>query len=182
LRLVLSRHSAFAQDVAQKDSTFSTGVNVVNILATVRQQQGRIVRNLTKDDFAVAEDERPQTIRYFLARNRLTVDPGIARGCQAAASGGCWRRTPGKHRVLNQVLREDKDQAFLIQFQREVELTKELDFIAQGTGGGRESLNAPEAAAGRRKDPAAGQAVAEAEVAEDIRADVAAGRRRHVAV
>ena len=33
------------------ETKFSTDVKVVNVLVTVRDKQGKIVRNLTKDDF-----------------------------------------------------------------------------------------------------------------------------------
>src|SRR5580698_9021867 len=42
----------------------SVEVNVVTVLATVRDKHGQIVSNLGKDDFALEEDGRPQTISY----------------------------------------------------------------------------------------------------------------------
>ena len=35
------------------------------MLATVRNKQGAIIRDLGKDDFTVLENGRPQTIKYF---------------------------------------------------------------------------------------------------------------------
>jgi VWFA-related protein len=40
-------------------------VKVVTLPVTVRDRHGQIVRNLTKDDFLLEEDGRPQSIRYF---------------------------------------------------------------------------------------------------------------------
>ena len=37
---------------AEKGSTFSADVKVVNVLATVRNVKGEIVRDLSKDDFS----------------------------------------------------------------------------------------------------------------------------------
>ena len=37
-------------------------VNAVNLLATVRDKHGNIIRNLTKDDFVLDQDGKPQTI------------------------------------------------------------------------------------------------------------------------
>src|SRR6185436_7361578 len=45
--------------------TFSSDVKVVNVLATVRDKQGKIVKDLTRDDFSIQEDGRPQAIKYF---------------------------------------------------------------------------------------------------------------------
>src|SRR5205814_1316829 len=52
---------AAAYTAKAQDATFSTDVKVVSVLATVRDKQGKIVSNLTKDDFDLAEDGRPQT-------------------------------------------------------------------------------------------------------------------------
>src|ERR1035438_1092147 len=62
---------------AQQDSTFSTDVNVVNVFATVRDKKGQIVRNLAKDDFTLAEDGHPQTIRYFSQESGLPLTLGL---------------------------------------------------------------------------------------------------------
>src|SRR5690348_12142136 len=53
--------------LAQDSDTpiFTTGVKVVNVFATVRRKNGQIVRDLSKDDFSIAEDGRTQKIQYF---------------------------------------------------------------------------------------------------------------------
>src|SRR5260221_290649 len=65
----------------QEIPTFSTGVKVVNVLATVTDKTGKIVRDLTKDDFELYEDKRPQTLRYnsksSLVRSR-TIFPVLS--------------------------------------------------------------------------------------------------------
>lgn len=55
---------ALAQQT-QRTPAFSSEVKVVSLLATVRDQDGRIVNNLTQDDFVLLEDGVPQKIRYF---------------------------------------------------------------------------------------------------------------------
>ena len=42
-----------------KPATVSVDVRVVNVLATVRDKHGKIVPNLTKDDFTLEEDSHP---------------------------------------------------------------------------------------------------------------------------
>src|SRR5689334_5675553 len=44
---------------------FSSDVNLVNLFATVRKKDGKIVKDLTKNDFNLDEEGRPQTIKYF---------------------------------------------------------------------------------------------------------------------
>src|ERR1700722_138419 len=71
---------AFAQ---QPD--FSTGVDVVTLLATVRDRDGLIAKNLSQDDFLLQDGGVPQTIRYFSRESDLPL------------TVGCWS-TPAKVR------------------------------------------------------------------------------------
>lgn len=105
---------------------FSSNVKVVNVFATVRDKQGQIVKNLTKDDFVLQEDGRPQTIRYFAQQSDLPLTLGLL-----VDTSGSERRMLGTERdasytFLQQVLRPDRDKAFLIHFDREVELLQDL--------------------------------------------------------
>jgi VWFA-related protein len=137
--------SAFAQnDFAQDSTTFSTDVKVVNVLATVRNAKGEIVRDLMKDDFALEEDMHPETIRYFTRETDLPLTLGLLVDVSQSQ-----RRVLGQERhastaFLNQVLREDKDRAFLIQFERDVELVKDLTSSRKDLEAGVNSLDAPE--------------------------------------
>ena len=101
-------------------------VKVVNVLATVRDKKGAIVRNLNQDDFELKEDDRPQTIRYFSHETDLPLTLGLLVDTSMSQ-----RRVLGEERdasatFLDQVLRVDKDQAFVIHFDREVELLQDL--------------------------------------------------------
>jgi VWFA-related protein len=114
------------QQESPKDATFSTDVKVVSLFANVRNKQGQIVRDLTKDDFLLDEDGRPQTIRYFVRETDLPLTLGLL----VDTSGSVRRVLPDErsasYRFLEQVLREDKDLAFLIHFDFEVELLQDL--------------------------------------------------------
>src|SRR5581483_6023157 len=76
LALLPARGLLRAQENAQPPK-FSSNVKVVNVFATVRDKQGAIVRNLTKDDFTIEEDGRPQTIRYFAQQSDLPLTVGL---------------------------------------------------------------------------------------------------------
>ena len=112
--------------LSQQDSTFSADVKVVSVLAAVRNGKGEIVRGLTKDDFVIDEEGQPQTISYFSRETNLPLTLGLL-----VDVSGSQRRVLGEERrasyaFLEQVVREDKDQAFVIQFERDVELVKDL--------------------------------------------------------
>jgi VWFA-related protein len=110
----------------QPTPTFSADVKVVNVLATVRDKNGQIVRGLTKDDFLLDEDGRPQNISYFSRETDLPLTLGLL----VDTSGSERREIPDERRAsirfLEQVMRPDKDQAFVIHFDREVELLEDL--------------------------------------------------------
>ena len=108
------------------DVRYSTDVSVVNVLATVRDKQGRIVRDLTKDDFTLAEDGRPQTIRYFSAQTDLPLTLGLLVDVSESQRRLLATERGASVRFLDQVLREDRDFAFVIHFTREVELLQDL--------------------------------------------------------
>jgi len=45
--------------------TFKAEVNVVNVFFNVKDKHGMLIPNLTKDDFQVMEDGKPQTSSIF---------------------------------------------------------------------------------------------------------------------
>jgi hypothetical protein len=49
----------------------SMDVKTVSVPVTVRDKHGKIISNLAKEDFAVEEDGRPQTVNYFARENDL---------------------------------------------------------------------------------------------------------------
>src|ERR671923_3064050 len=49
----------------QRSVTFRTDVNFVEIHAIVTDERGNLVRDLSKDDFEVFEDGKPQTPSVF---------------------------------------------------------------------------------------------------------------------
>src|SRR5579863_6924787 len=110
----------------QQDTTFSTDVKVVSVLATVRNKQGQIVRDLNKDDFTLEEDGHPQTIRYFSRETDLPLTLGLLVDTSMSQRRVLGQERSASHSFLDQVLREDKDMAFLIHFDREVELLEDL--------------------------------------------------------
>jgi VWFA-related protein len=109
-----------------QDTTFSTNVKVVNVFATVRDKQGHIVTTLNKDDFTLSEDAHPQTIRYFSRESGLPLTLGLLVDTSGSQRGVLGEERKASYTFLNQVLREDKDQAFVVHFEGEAELLQDL--------------------------------------------------------
>src|SRR5215472_1490426 len=74
---LLGRRFARAQEEADGGAVFSTGIKVVNVLATVRGKNGALITDLTKDDFQIRENNRPQNLRYFARETDLPLSLGV---------------------------------------------------------------------------------------------------------
>jgi len=105
--------------------TFSTDVKVVNIFATVRDKKGEVVKGLTRDDFILEEDGRPQEIRYFAQESNLPLSIGILVDTSGSTRTVLPDEREASLRFLQQVLRPT-DRAFVIHFDFEVELLEDL--------------------------------------------------------
>lgn len=57
--------------------TLKVDVNLVNIFATVKDQQGNFVTNLTKDDFRVYADDQPQDVQIFERQDKVDSSIGL---------------------------------------------------------------------------------------------------------
>jgi VWFA-related protein len=124
--------------------TISVNVKVVNVLATVRNKHGEIVRNLTKDDFVLEEDDRPQTIRYFARETDLPLTLGLLVDTSLSQRRVLDQERSASSTFLDQVLRVDKDVAFVIHFDREVELLQDLTSSRQKLEAALALLQAPQ--------------------------------------
>ncbi len=128
----------------QQPPQITLNVNAVNMLATVRDKHGNIVRNLTKDDFTLDQDGKSQTITYFAKESDLPLTLGLL----VDTSMSQWRvlnqELSASHSFLDHVLREDKDKAFVIHFDREVELDQELTSSRQKLEKAIDLIHTPE--------------------------------------
>ena len=101
-------------------------VKTVTVLATVRDKHGKIISNLTKDDFQLDEDGRPQTINYFAHESDLPLRLGLLVDTSLSQRRLIEQERSASYSFLDHLLREDKDLAFVIHFDREVELLQEF--------------------------------------------------------
>ncbi len=114
------------QSRGQQQPTISVSVKVVNVLASVRDKHGAVVHNLGKDDFVLEEDGRPQDIRYFSKEADLPLTLGLLVDTSLSQRRVLEQERSASYTFLDQMLREDRDLAFVIHFDREVELLEDL--------------------------------------------------------
>lgn len=122
--VALVASTAFAQDDKGQKSdqlpTFTSNVNVVNLFFNVKDKHGNLIPNLTKNDFEVLEDGKPQTIKYFSAESNQPLTLGIL----IDTSGSQMNVLPMEKEVGAAFLKDvltPKDLAFLISFDVDVD-------------------------------------------------------------
>jgi VWFA-related protein len=113
--------SLLAQDVP----TFSSDVKVVSVLATVRDKHGQIVNNLTKDDFKLQQDGQAQSIHYFAKETDLPLTLGLLVDTSMSQRRLIEQERTASYSFLNNLMRPDKDKAFVIHFDWDVELLQD---------------------------------------------------------
>src|ERR1035438_9989504 len=107
-------------------ATVAVDVKVVTLPVTVRDKHGKIVRDLTKDDFTLQEDGRPQTIKYFSQETNLPLTLGLLVDTSRSQDNVLDAERNASRSFLDQMLVQPKDKAFLIHFDREVDLLQDL--------------------------------------------------------
>ena len=123
-----AQQSASPAESPQEDqaaTTLKVNVNVVQLFFNVKDKHGALIPNLTKDDFQILEDGKPQTIKYFAAESNLPLTLGIlidSSGSQARVLD-MEKQVGGE--FLSEILR-DKDMAFVIGFDVNVDLLQDF--------------------------------------------------------
>jgi Ca-activated chloride channel homolog len=94
---------------------FRTGVELINVTATVTDENGRFVPNLQQADFRVYQDGEPQPITHFNSE-RVPVSLGIALDTSGSMDGEKMAAArDALERFLSQLLEPD-DEVFLYRF------------------------------------------------------------------
>ncbi len=152
LLLAGSQSSSQQPTGATQQPPITVHVKVVNALVTVRDKKGAIVSNLTKEDFALEDDGRPQTIRYFSNETDLPLTLGLLVDTSMSQRRVLGEERSASSTFLDQVLRVDKDQAFVIHFDREVELLQDLTSSRQKLQAALDLLQMPQRSEENRGD------------------------------
>jgi VWFA-related protein len=122
----------------------SMDVKTVSVPVTVRDKHGKIISNLTKDDFFVEEDERPQTVNYFARENDLPLRLGLLVDTSLSQRRVLEEERSASYSFLDHLLRENKDLAFVIHFDREVELLEDFTGSRPKLQAALQSLQTPQ--------------------------------------
>ena len=105
-------------------ATIKVDVNIVNILASVRDKRGGLIANLDKNDFTVFEDGKQQSIKYFTKETDLPLTIGLLIDVSGSQRNLIDIERNAASQFFSKVLRK-KDEAFLISFGEEAELLQD---------------------------------------------------------
>jgi VWFA-related protein len=114
-------------------------VDVVSILASVRDKRGALIPNLQKDDFTILEEGKAQTIKYFTRETDLPLTIGLLVDVSGSQRNLIDIERSAASQFFSQVLRK-KDEAFLISFGEETELLQDYTGSARLLSRGLDGL------------------------------------------
>ena len=105
--------------------TLKVNVNVVQLFFNVKDKKGGLIPNLTKDDFEIYEDGKPQTVKYFTAESNLPLTLGIMIDSSGSQRNVLDMEKEVGGAFLKQIL-TDKDEAYVISFDVTVDLLQDF--------------------------------------------------------
>jgi VWFA-related protein len=118
----------------QPGTTLKIQAREVVLPVTVRDKKGALVSSLQVGDFSLTEDGRPQKIKSFTRETNLPFRLGLLVDTSRSLSGALENERKAADKFVDQMLTADpkagpgmgKDEAFLIHFDREVELLEDF--------------------------------------------------------
>ena len=127
----------------RQEARFSTDVKIVSVLANVRDKHGAIIRDLKKDDFVLLENDRPQAISYFAQQSDLPLTIGLLIDTSMSQAKVLDAERSASFHFLDQILRENKDHIFIVQFDLAVLTKQELTSSYKDLNEALASVNTP---------------------------------------
>jgi VWFA-related protein len=124
--------SAQQSSSEQPVATLKIQAREVVLPVTVRDKHGALVTSLKMSDFTLTEDGRPQTIKSFTRESNLPFRLGLLVDTSRSVSGAMESERKAAGKFVDLMLPADPkaatkgDQAFLIHFDREVELLEDF--------------------------------------------------------
>jgi VWFA-related protein len=106
--------------------TIAVDARLVNLPVVVRDKKGALIQNLTKDDFVLQVDGKPQSIRYFDKDTNLPLTLGLLVDTSLSQREVIDEERTASSTFLDQMLTTPKDRAFIMQFAAETELLQDL--------------------------------------------------------
>jgi len=118
--------SAMPQEPAPvQGGIIKTQVNLVNIFATVRDKNKRIVADLKQDDFKLSEDNQDQKIAFFSKEVNLPITLALLMDTSGSEQNMLGAIQDGASSFLGRVMRKG-DEALIMTFDLDVDLLSDF--------------------------------------------------------
>ena len=124
--------------IVAQEATFHVDVRLVNIFVNVTDKNGSIVGGLTKDDFAVFEDNRPQQIALFERQSEVPLNLTLAIDTSGSVRKDLDEEAAAARHFAHDIMRA-QDMMSVLQFATDVTeltpFTNNLSQIDRAVGG-----------------------------------------------
>jgi len=144
------------QRAEEAPPTSPATVKSISLLAIVHNKKGEQVNNLGKQDFVLEQDGRAQTITQFAHESDLPLTIGILADTGPAQRKALADERKAGTEFVNRLLRENKDKAFVLHFDKEVELLQDVTTSHDKLAKGIDEISVGDAArnsgGGRKRD------------------------------
>src|ERR1700679_375162 len=134
------------QTPASTAPTIAVDARLVNLPVVVRDKKGALVQNLTKDDFILQVDGKPQTIRYFDKDTNLPLILGLLVDTSMSQRDVIDEERTASEAFLDDMLNgpPDRDKAFVVQFARQTDLLQDITSSKPKLQAGLKQLSTPD--------------------------------------
>ena len=112
---------------------FKSGVELINVTATVTDRSGRFAGRLRKEDFVVYEDNKPVEVTHFSA-DRTPVSLGIVVDTSGSMAGEKWSAAVSSIDRFFRLMTDELDEFFLYRFSANADLVARLDQRSRSAG------------------------------------------------
>jgi VWFA-related protein len=113
------------QQAPAQAPTIKAEVNLVNVFATVRDKNKRVITDLKQDDFKVFEDGHEEKISFFSKEMQLPITLGLLLDTSGSEERMLSSIQDAGARFLHRVLKKG-DEAMIISFDTDVDLLADL--------------------------------------------------------
>lgn len=130
------------EEIPATSKTITSHVYLVNVPLTVTDKKGRLVIMMTKDDFSLFEDGKPQAIEYFSRETDLALRIGLLIDTSNSIRDRLHFEEQAATDFLSDTIRKGKDKAFVVGFDAESKIVQDYTDNVEQLAGAIHTLQA----------------------------------------
>jgi VWFA-related protein len=135
----------FAQTpAATPTTTLNVTTRLVVVPVTIRDSKEHLIRNLTKDEFTLTVDGKPQLIRYFDREDDVPLTVGLLVDVSGSQRTVLDSERTASSAFLDGMLQPGRDAAFVVQFGHNADLLADITGSVPKLQAGLQKIEADE--------------------------------------